>query len=387
MRRPTSSSPPRISKAMAWRSPKRSRAACRSSRRARSPRPAPRRPTRCSTYPAGDVAALRDALQRDRRRRGAARATRGRAWARPARSRAGRDAAQTILRAVDSRWGARDERLRSALARPARTRRSSRAQSRRPCAPARPISPAATAIAVVDLGCGAGSNLRALAPHLPRVQHWRLVDHDPRSARRGARRADAPGRTTCANDGADLVCERPAGRSRSNSRASIWRATSARARGRGRSRDRRRLVRPRLGTLDAALVPMRWPRATAALRRADLRWRRGLVAAASRRRGDARGLSRASGAATRVLARRRARAPRRRLRACCAGRGYTLRTGAKRLAAGRRRSRALIAALADGVAGACRETGLVAASTIAAWRAARRRGRTIGHVDLFAAPP
>ena len=32
---------------------------------------------------------------------------------------------------------------------------------------------------IVDLGCGAGSNLRALAPHLPRIQSWRLVDHDP----------------------------------------------------------------------------------------------------------------------------------------------------------------------------------------------------------------
>lgn len=34
-------------------------------------------------------------------------------------------------------------------------------------------------LAVVDLGCGAGSNLRALAPALPRRQRWRLVDHDP----------------------------------------------------------------------------------------------------------------------------------------------------------------------------------------------------------------
>ncbi|WP_407527402.1 methyltransferase domain-containing protein [Methylobacterium oryzisoli] len=32
---------------------------------------------------------------------------------------------------------------------------------------------------VVDLGCGAGSNLRALGPHLPAEQHWCLVDHDP----------------------------------------------------------------------------------------------------------------------------------------------------------------------------------------------------------------
>lgn len=32
---------------------------------------------------------------------------------------------------------------------------------------------------VVDLGCGTGSNLRALAPLLGREQSWRLVDNDP----------------------------------------------------------------------------------------------------------------------------------------------------------------------------------------------------------------
>ena len=32
---------------------------------------------------------------------------------------------------------------------------------------------------VVDLGCGSGSNLRALAPGLPLRQTWRLVDWDP----------------------------------------------------------------------------------------------------------------------------------------------------------------------------------------------------------------
>ena len=31
---------------------------------------------------------------------------------------------------------------------------------------------------VVDLACGTGANLRALAPRLGRGQHWRLVDHD-----------------------------------------------------------------------------------------------------------------------------------------------------------------------------------------------------------------
>jgi len=32
---------------------------------------------------------------------------------------------------------------------------------------------------IVDLGCGAGSNVRYLAPHLPGESHWLLVDRDP----------------------------------------------------------------------------------------------------------------------------------------------------------------------------------------------------------------
>jgi len=35
------------------------------------------------------------------------------------------------------------------------------------------------ALTVVDLACGHGANLRALAPVLGGAQHWRLVDHDP----------------------------------------------------------------------------------------------------------------------------------------------------------------------------------------------------------------
>ena len=35
------------------------------------------------------------------------------------------------------------------------------------------------AVRLIDLGCGSGSNLRALAVHLPDHQHWTLVDYDP----------------------------------------------------------------------------------------------------------------------------------------------------------------------------------------------------------------
>ena len=47
----------------------------------------------------------------------------------------------------------------------------------------------------------------------------------------------------------------------------------------------------------------------------------------------------------------------------------------------------LIDALADGVAEACAETGLVRAETAEGWRAARAGARVeIGHLDLFARP-
>jgi ubiquinone/menaquinone biosynthesis C-methylase UbiE len=35
-----------------------------------------------------------------------------------------------------------------------------------------------TSISVVDLACGTGATLRALGPHLPPFQRWRLVDNN-----------------------------------------------------------------------------------------------------------------------------------------------------------------------------------------------------------------
>jgi len=40
--------------------------------------------------------------------------------------------------------------------------------------------PHGAALEILDLGAGAGSNLRHLAPVIGGAQHWRLTDHDPR---------------------------------------------------------------------------------------------------------------------------------------------------------------------------------------------------------------
>jgi SAM-dependent methyltransferase len=52
---------------------------------------------------------------------------------------------------------------------------------------------AANAVAVVDLACGTGSTLRALAPRLPARQDWRLVDNDLSLLARAASGKSSPG--------------------------------------------------------------------------------------------------------------------------------------------------------------------------------------------------
>jgi SAM-dependent methyltransferase len=69
----------------------------------------------------------------------------------------------------------------------------------------------APATKVTDLGCGTGATVRALAPHLPARQNWRLVDNDEalleQASREGAATAPAgAGVTTVAADlAADLT--------------------------------------------------------------------------------------------------------------------------------------------------------------------------------------
>ncbi|WP_225772803.1 hypothetical protein [Inquilinus sp. Marseille-Q2685] len=48
---------------------------------------------------------------------------------------------------------------------------------------------------IVDLGCGAGSTVRALQPHLSPSARWRLVDHDAAALREAGRRTGAAAET------------------------------------------------------------------------------------------------------------------------------------------------------------------------------------------------
>lgn len=54
------------------------------------------------------------------------------------------------------------------------------------------------AVTVVDLGCGAGSNARAVVPRLGVRQHWRLIDHDPALLEIAAQSFPYPGASAAA---------------------------------------------------------------------------------------------------------------------------------------------------------------------------------------------
>ena len=60
---------------------------------------------------------------------------------------------------------------------------------------------------VVDLGSGAGANLRYLAPRLPAGQGWTLVDHDPRHVDHLRRLAALPGVETVTVLSRDLAAD------------------------------------------------------------------------------------------------------------------------------------------------------------------------------------
>jgi len=240
-------------------------------------------------------------------------------------------------------------------------------------------------VRIVDLGCGLGSNLRALAPHLPARQSWRLVDHDPvllDAARdRLARWADSTG---AGKDGALILL-----RDGKTIEVSFVRADLAK--GVGGSLEGADLVTAAalfdlvskhwMQAFVSAVVASRTPFYTVLTYDGVETWSpphpqdAAMLAAFHQHQARDKGFGPAAGpGATAVLA------------TLFESQGYVATQGASpwRLGAG---DRAMIEALANGVADACAETGLLAPDAIAYWRAARLHADVlIGHLDLFARP-
>jgi hypothetical protein len=236
------------------------------------------------------------------------------------------------------------------------------------------------------LACGTGSNLRALAPYLPKRQAWQLVDSDPclLAAAREMLLAFADDvkvrdplilqkncryievnfacldlRTQLSlaiSDGIDLVTA-----------AAFFDLVSA------------DWIRGFCSELSARNLPL-----YAALNYSgEETWRphhaadAAMLAAFHRHQATGKGFGPAAGPAAASILQRTLREH-----------GYSVAAGASPWRLGKKDA-ALISALADGIAKAVSETGLVPQTAIADWRAARMSAAEceIGHVDLFAASP
>ncbi len=237
---------------------------------------------------------------------------------------------------------------------------------------------------IVDIGCGAGSNLRALAPMFALEQSWRLVDHDARLLAVARARLSAwADRSEEIDNGLRL--------------SKGGRVIHVVFEQRDLARDLDPLFAATADLVTAAalfdLVSADWiDRFCAALSARGLpllalltyngveEWRpphpadAAVLAAFHAHQARDKGFGPSVGP----------RAPQA-LLAALEKRGYRVSAGASdwRLAAGT----ALARALADGVAQAARETGLVPGQEIEQWRLARQNAQArIGHEDLFAAP-
>jgi SAM-dependent methyltransferase len=245
---------------------------------------------------------------------------------------------------------------------------------------------AAPSITVADLGCGTGSNLRAMAEHLPARQTWRLVDWDHRllDAARGRLVAWADDALT---DGADLSLRKD-------------------ARHIALHLEQADLAQDFESVLDR---PADLITATAFFDLVSAQWIDDFCAALARRRLPLYAILTYDGqeqwspphpSDARMLAAFHAHQQSHKGFGPAAGpfaaahlaraleeQGYRVTSAPSpwRLGEG---ERALMGELARGAAEAVRETGLVGADDVASWRTARERAEScvIGHVDIFARP-
>jgi hypothetical protein len=238
---------------------------------------------------------------------------------------------------------------------------------------------------IVDLGCGTGSNLRALADRLPARQSWRLVDHDP--ALLAAARATLSDWADTATTGTDGALELLRGRQTLTVRFLQADLTADLA----PVLDGAQLVTAAalfdlcspawIDRFAAALAARRLPLYTALTYDGVEHWSPPhpadapvLKAFLSHQRRD-KGFGPSAGPeATQVLA------------DAFAAHGYAVTRAPSPWRLGTTQA-ALVASLAAGIASAAAEAGLDQA-TAAAWAAARQTAAAvIGHEDFLALPP
>jgi SAM-dependent methyltransferase len=239
--------------------------------------------------------------------------------------------------------------------------------------------------AVLDLGCGTGSNLRATAPLLGAVQHWTLVDHDRALLDAAIQRlsawadtAECRGAELALSKGGKqiLVRLRPAdlGRDLDDLFATGADLVTASALFDLASADF-------IAEVAAAVARRRASFYTVLTYNGAQRWTPkheadAAMASAFRRHqvGD-KGFGAAAGPMAPGL-----------LAAAFDAAGYWVSDGDSgwRLEAG---EEALIAELEAGFAAAVRETGLVPEAKVADWLAVGRTGALVGHTDTLALPP
>ena len=238
-------------------------------------------------------------------------------------------------------------------------------------------------LAIADLGCGTGSNLRASAPLLPAAQSWTLIDSSQdlldaavERLEAWAEQADREGETLLLAKGgkrirvdfrrADLARDLDAALGHADlvAASALFDLVSADFIGRfAASLARRRSAFYGVLTYDGRQA---WTPACEA--DADL-----LDAFNAHQRGD-KGFGPAAGPQASA-----------RLGEALRAAGYAVLEGdsAWRLGPG---EEALIAQLAAGVADAVRQTGLVDSARIDEWRALEHDGAFVGHTDLLALP-
>lgn len=241
-------------------------------------------------------------------------------------------------------------------------------------------------ISIMDLGCGAGSNLRGSWRLFPDSQHWTLVDYDPvlldtareRLAAWADEAEEAGEELLLAKGDKRLTVDfRRVDLARDIEKALDWRPDLVTA-----AALFDLVSADWLGRFAAALAERRLPLYTVLTYDGRDEWSPPHPADAAMRaafhahqRTD-KGFGAAAGPdATRLLEERLAAA------------GYVVAAGDSPWLLGPADA-SLALSLAEGFAGAVRETGQVAEAELAGWLAARRAapGGLVGHVDLFARP-